>query len=52
MARAKNFKTEEYLENEHYENAGLFKDLYPEEEDIFDKLAVKKKRGRKKKIVD
>ena len=51
MARARKTKTEEYLENEQSENDALFKDMYPREEDIFDKIAVKKKRGRKKKLV-
>ena len=52
FARARRTKTEEYLENEFYENEALFADLNQkgdEEEDIFDKISVKKKRGRKKK---
>ena len=51
FARARKTKTEEYLENEFYENESLFADLNPkdDEEDIFDKITVKKKRGRKKK---
>ncbi len=54
FARARKTKTEEYLENEFYENESLFADLNPkssddEEEDIFDKISVKPKRGRKKK---
>lgn len=53
FARARKTKTEEYLENEFYENESLFADLNPkgsdEEEDIFDKISVKAKRGRKKK---
>ena len=52
FARARKTKTEEYLENEFYENESLFSDLNPkddEEEDIFDKITVKKRRGRKKK---
>jgi hypothetical protein len=52
MARARKTKTEEYLENEHFANEALFADMYPKEEDIFDKIAVKKKRGRKKKLVN
>ena len=52
FARARKTKTEEYLENEFYENESLFADLNSkdeEEEDIFDKITVKKTRGRKKK---
>ncbi len=52
FARARKTKTEEYLENEFYENESLFADLNPkdeDEEDIFEKIAVKKRRGRKKK---
>jgi len=54
FARARKTKTEEYLENEFYENESLFADLNPkdedEEEDIFDRISVKKRRGRKKKV--
>lgn len=52
-ARARRTKTEEFLENEFYENESLFADLNPkeeEEEDIFDRITVKKRRGRKKKL--
>jgi len=52
MARARKTKTEESLENEPFANKDLFADMYPKEEDIFDKIAIKKKRGRKKQLVN